>query len=425
MRTLLPLSLLFLTGLLPAQRTFVVDAMGGADCTDIQTCVNRAARGDRVLVRPGVYKGFTASLGILILGAGPSVSVESPVVLQNLPSGQTLTLGGMKLSFPTQPQTPTSVLSIVGAGTVILADLDIDPGQRANARSTTEAAGIYTEKSSIVASRVTSKGADGTPGPGPIQPGHGGAGIACLSSTVAASGCKFTGGAGGVATQGGSAPGGEGCFAQDSFLVFGGTSSAGGAGATFTPSSGGDGVRLENTRFWAGSSAADRLDGGATPPNTNVPISAGLRATTGSHAFYNQVTITAGNANGQSIVFDRSSSVQVQSHPALTGTSPVQRGSTAVYTVHGQAGKPAALFLGIDAAPLAVPGVETPVWLPGPRGLLFFLGVVVVGNSGSVDFRLPIPQDPTLAERFVVVEGIGWLDAPPFVATAPAVTVIR
>jgi hypothetical protein len=349
--------------------------------------------------------------------------VDGPVVLQNAGGGTTL-LAGMKISFSSQPPTPTRVLSVLGSGNVVLADLDIDPGHPANARSTTEAAGIYVEKSSVVASRVTARGAAGTAGPGPVQPGTGGAGIACFGSTLSASGCTFTGGAGGLATQGASAPGGEGCFADESFLVLDGTSATGGAGATFTPSAGGDGARVSRSTMWVGSSTSDRLAGGATPPNTTM-ISAGLRVVSGSSVFHWGTTFAAGNANGQAIVFERGTIVSQQSHPSLTGTSPVPRGGTAVYTVHGESGKAAVLFLGLDVAPLTVPGIETPVWLPGPRGLLLFLGSVVVGNGGTVDVRLPVPLDPSLADRIVVVEGIGWLDGPPVIATGVAVTVIR
>jgi hypothetical protein len=364
------------------------------------------------------------SSGITVLGAGAtSVLVDGPVVLQNSRGG-TLVLSGMKISFSSRPPTPTHVLSLLGSGDVVLADLVIESGHATNAKTTTEAAALHVEKSSVIASRVTARGPPGTAGPGPVQPGTGGAGIACLGSTLSASGCTFTGGAGGPSTQGTSAPGGEGCFADESFLVLDGTSALGGAGATFTPSAGGDGVRIAKSTLWVGSSAADWLAGGNTSPNSTT-IPPGLRVTSGSSAFHWGTTFMAGSAGGQPIVFERGTIVSQQSHPALTGTSPVPRGGTAVYTVHGESGKAAVLFLALDVAPLTVPGIETPVWLPGPRGLLLFLGAVVVGNGGTVDVRLPVPLDPSLADRIVAVEGIGWLDGPPVIATGVAVTVIR
>ena len=50
MRFLLPPLVLSLASLAAAQRTFIVDTNGRGDCTDIQTCVNLASGGDRVLV---------------------------------------------------------------------------------------------------------------------------------------------------------------------------------------------------------------------------------------------------------------------------------------------------------------------------------------------------------------------------------------
>lgn len=111
-----------------AQTTWVVDADGGpgSQFTEIQPAVSAAQAGDIILVRPrssGSYAGFTVSKGVAILG-DPTfnvVSTTSPVLIQNVPAGQTLAIANGSFA----PLGPECMRITNAQGHVHLQDLDL------------------------------------------------------------------------------------------------------------------------------------------------------------------------------------------------------------------------------------------------------------------------------------------------------------
>ncbi|MBK8095547.1 MAG: hypothetical protein IPK26_00455 [Planctomycetes bacterium] len=87
---------------LSAQRTWIVDSMGGpgVDFTDLPAAVGAASAGDRIEVRPGapglVYTGFTTNRGLTVLGIGGAIQLlPSPTItVSGLPAGEQFRLAG-------------------------------------------------------------------------------------------------------------------------------------------------------------------------------------------------------------------------------------------------------------------------------------------------------------------------------------------
>lgn len=99
---------------LPAQRTWIVDAANGpgTDYTDVGPALAAAAHGDVVVVRAGVYAFATTSKGVRMLGRGmPVLRGASPTdsfVVRGVPAGQTFVMQGFTLDGqdPTVPIPP-------------------------------------------------------------------------------------------------------------------------------------------------------------------------------------------------------------------------------------------------------------------------------------------------------------------------------
>ena len=108
MHALLAPSLLFTLSAAPAlaQGTVhVVDSLGGpgAMYADIQPAVDAAVDGDTVLIRPGIYTGFTVDGKDLDLFGDVDASTSAKVltgrtVIRNVPAGELVTLSDLRLT---------------------------------------------------------------------------------------------------------------------------------------------------------------------------------------------------------------------------------------------------------------------------------------------------------------------------------------
>jgi hypothetical protein len=67
--------------------TYIVDANGGGQFTDIQTAISAAQDGDVILVHPGQYASFTLDKGLVIVGYG-GVDTLGTTQIVNVGSGQ-------------------------------------------------------------------------------------------------------------------------------------------------------------------------------------------------------------------------------------------------------------------------------------------------------------------------------------------------
>lgn len=131
---------LLCTGLLTAQRTWIVDAAGGAGVhfTDLPPAVAAAADGDTILVRPAVvsYRATTVTKGLKLVATGLPVMLDgAPLLVRGIGVGRQCTVAGFWLD---------PVTSWVGveacAGVVTLRSLSAGPAagitmQIRNARS--------------------------------------------------------------------------------------------------------------------------------------------------------------------------------------------------------------------------------------------------------------------------------------------------
>lgn len=92
-----------LVAVLPAQRTWIVDAANGpgTDYTDVPPALAAAAHGDVLVVRAGVYGFATTGKGVRMIGRGtPVLRAVSPYesfVVQGVPAGQTFVMQGFRL----------------------------------------------------------------------------------------------------------------------------------------------------------------------------------------------------------------------------------------------------------------------------------------------------------------------------------------
>src|SRR5262245_47179671 len=96
--TLLPLMLSILADPSTAKVWFVGGA--GADFAEIQPAIDAAQDGDVILVRPGNYRAFTCSKGVMVAASStPFVIVDDTQdpVIQDVPAGKIVGVSGLAL----------------------------------------------------------------------------------------------------------------------------------------------------------------------------------------------------------------------------------------------------------------------------------------------------------------------------------------
>jgi hypothetical protein len=97
------------SAIMPAQRTWVVDAANGAgtDFTDLPPALAAAADGDTILVRAGIYAVGTTGKALRMVGRGmPVIRAATPreaFIVRGLPAGRTFVMQGFALDG--QPKT--------------------------------------------------------------------------------------------------------------------------------------------------------------------------------------------------------------------------------------------------------------------------------------------------------------------------------
>lgn len=75
--------------------TYIVDASGGGDFTDLPPAILAAVQGDVLLVKDGVYSGISLDKRLVILGEGPGVEIAGNVHVFQIAQGSTTVLAGM------------------------------------------------------------------------------------------------------------------------------------------------------------------------------------------------------------------------------------------------------------------------------------------------------------------------------------------
>jgi hypothetical protein len=400
---------LALTAPTAVAEVWVVDQTGGpgSDFTAIQPAVNAAASGDLILVRPGIYAGFTVTAkGLEIsaefqsrfqLASGALVSVQNLTAQQgfalrgaeDLPneSGDT----GARLRIRdcagwvwvedchlTEPPSPLTYASTngnaklrfddVGRAVVQRCDLTGGNGRSHSIIGDAGHPGLWAERvGSLAVHDCELRGGDGgfnlDSDGGPS--GHGGAGLVLVSvPTTVLTGAVAVGGAGGSGT-------GEVCF--------------GGA-------SGGHGVEVQEPLFQEPPSghlyvldldAVGGPGGGdfACGPPGDAP--AGLAVSAPPQL----LTVLPGAAR------------------TLQAASPVEEGQTLNLRLAGQAGDLATLGFGAAPAALPLPDFFGALLIGDAAPLVQFVGVVPA--SGFLVVPVPIPPLPgTVSNLSVLSQGV-------------------
>ncbi|MFT7485832.1 MAG: pectin methylesterase-like acyl-CoA thioesterase, partial [Candidatus Paceibacteria bacterium] len=96
------LTLALVSGSAHAGILYVDDGGGpGIDYTDIQSAIDAAGHGDKIIVHPGNYSGFILGKGVTILGfdASNTTVITSPTVISGVPGPKRAILTGMRMDI--------------------------------------------------------------------------------------------------------------------------------------------------------------------------------------------------------------------------------------------------------------------------------------------------------------------------------------
>ncbi|MEM7202271.1 MAG: hypothetical protein AAF628_18520 [Planctomycetota bacterium] len=357
-----------------AQQTWVVDASGAGQFTDLPPAYDQAAVGDTILVRPGSYSGFARpAKGVRILGDGVElVTIVGAIAVNGLPVGQRLVLSGLRIAPPGGPV----ALYADYCWDVLVNDCAlIGPDNPAAAGGVA----LLSPRSYVVCDHVLAVGGDG-----------------------------LTGGAGASFTNG--------CYTATASTFRGGN---GAPACICGPDAAPNGVALDECELTAGVGAtADVMaQGGGTHlllANHTLERTVRAHATGGGRIdFDGAVSATA----------DAQSTAASRSQPSLVGPRELRLGERAEWKIHGASGNSAVLFLDTTTRPFYLPFISPETWvLVSPTA--GWAGTYTT-SAGAASLSFTIPQVPSLADAFVYAQAFGWVGQVPLKGSAVCMARIR
>jgi hypothetical protein len=355
--------LVLLTTAITAQRTWIVDALGGpgSHFKDLPPAIQAASAGDTVLLRPGEYLPAPITLGLRLvaeLGAVVRTDQSFPpesLHLRDLPAHQTLTIQGLRILGTTGP-----VLQLTDCRGVVVLD-----GVHANHGSSSAPAAIAISGCDAVTLRACD-----TAG-----------GLNVATSTVAIHQSSIVRGGNTIlifATL-------PAIHATRSRLELSHTHAKGQDG--FVPyNMAQPAVQGTAARITVRGLATTVLEAGLDQ-QTQVPA---LRADPQSTLLLDpSVTLIPKNRASGHFGFG---SVASRRLPALA-VADAARGGRLDITVHSPAHDAFALFLGAPSAPIEIPQLGD-LWLD--PALLVFLGAGIQGATERTIVPIDVPMTPSL-----------------------------
>jgi hypothetical protein len=130
------IALTLCSGIVPAQKTWVVDAQksAGSHFADLPEAVKAATHGDTILVRSGIYRGATIRVAIRLIGE-PGARIQvlrkngvEPLIIRDVPSGKTFVMRGMRfIATAGVLGNPLKLQIVDNAGSIHLQDVRVDP----------------------------------------------------------------------------------------------------------------------------------------------------------------------------------------------------------------------------------------------------------------------------------------------------------
>lgn len=443
----------------PATDRIVGNSGSGAPYTTIQAAVDASQPGDRVIVFPGQYTGAVTvnDKGIEIIGSGVAVTLSQSIatfspgqippalVITNLGAGKRLRVTGIRFGTLGQMLVPLAYVAAVHncAGIVELCDVDL-----LGAQMPPYYPGAFTGMlriqncAQVVASRVRALGSTTTfpiPSIGGASQLDGLSGFAIDNATVWMMDCEADGNATKYGFSGIGGDGGAGIRAMNAMLHVGRSTIRGGQSAGRQPGVaglGGPGISAIGTSILVHGGAGNLIAGANAYESSALgPLAlgqAGSAVTLDAQswlAYGSDVVLTAGSGTASlpaALPIDAPPGATVIAAPYRLPTVSITPayaalGSTLTVTITGEPGIEQIRAVTLQTAPwVAFPGATGLLVVDLPSVLFFH--VEPIGPTGSEQFLVPVPNDPSLGGLQIVEQGAQGLPAgisisPPILAT--------
>jgi hypothetical protein len=375
-----------------AQTTWIVDAGGAGQFTEIAAAYDAATAGDTLLVRPGNYapfERFTAK-GVRILGTAPGVRIAGPLRLRNLPLGQQIVIAHLTVDAFANPFVMgvgmNNALLLQSCSNVVLNDVRcLGPAPTIG----TPGVGLVLDNTTAVVHGVLARGTSNGFGSN-----RGGSGAVVSGGRVAFSGCTFeAGNSVAFPPLGAFAPSASlSCYANARVVVDECTMVAG------TP--GGRSLEADQSRVVV----ANRSGATQTAALTGLP---------GAIEF-----------DGAVVAVASPHPLTPRAQPSLVGPTSVVPGGAIVWQVLGTPNEGFVTAASLGIVPLQLPGLfDTTTFTAGHPTSVFGLGIV--GTGGSTALSLAVPNVAALEGVQVSLQVAGFLSQSILKATGVVVTTIR
>lgn len=375
----------------------VVDDNGGVGVgfTDIQPAVTAAQDGDMVLVKTGVYGGFTITDKALVVTAdsGQTVTVTGQILVQNLSAGKQLAISGVDVQGN---QTGEALILQQNAGPILIENGTF-VGDGIMVFQTPHAAKVTSTTNVTFVDCI-------------LSVGFGSGGVAALqatSSSVHMYGCSMFGGDQTLETF----AGGDGCQITSGFLFASDCTFVGGQGGPGVPqdifqpcTNGGPGGNGLHHPF--GSPTSKILD--CTFTGGPGGVATDVACATGPTGLAQKIT---------------TGSVSTFTVPARTYdiSSPVREGTIGSLSLAGDPGEFAWIFFSIFQSPSYADTIKGTL-LPGTPHIVIFFGALPAG--GALTLNVTVPIEPSMQSFALIEQAVYWTQAKGFQVSNPRLGVV-